>query len=94
MCSVLALNGYEVLTGEPENFKYEDHRQHDVHNHDHALFDWRRIVEKVGVKDKIMFKYFDVLNSNFAEKQFDAVFLYDTLQHLKEIEKLYRNVCG
>jgi ubiquinone/menaquinone biosynthesis C-methylase UbiE len=94
MSSILALNDYQVLTGEPEDFDYyeESGHEHDHgHNHDHDheffSFDWREIVNKMGVMDKIEFQNLNVLDLDFSPESFDAIFLYDTFQHVKEIKK-------
>lgn len=72
----LALNGYSVLTGEPEddNSKYAKH-------------DWLNNAEKVRVDHLIKFKAFDAKDMPFEDNTFDAVFSLGSLHH---IDKKYR----
>jgi len=107
MSILLALNGFHVLTGEPEvetERDGDDHHGHhhedinDVHCESHKEYDgeywndWRKSAKNLGVEDKIQYQNFDVQNLSFASRLFDGVFLYDTLQHVKN-RKLALNEC-
>lgn len=69
----LALQGYDVLTGEPatDESKY-------------AGRDWMDKAEKLGVANRIRFRAFDASDIPFAEKAFDAVFFFGVLHHIDE----------
>ena len=68
MAISLALHGYEVITGEPENAKWAD---------------WRSKAKSVNLEDKITFKPFYAENLPFGDASFDAVFLYTSLHHIE-----------
>lgn len=56
--------------------------------HDHGLnLDWKENAKKIGVSDMITFRHLDAQNLNFVDESFDAVFMYDTLQHVKNRER-------
>ena len=101
MSILLALNGFQVLTGEPEvdpekdDLDHHDHhheditKAHDEKNKEHngVLWDdWRKSAKNLGVEDKIKFQNFDVQHLTFANNSFDGIFLYDTFQHVKDRE--------
>lgn len=69
----LALQGYQVLTGEPSTDKSH-----------YAGQDWALNAEKAGVRDKIRFQAFDASNMPFASAAFDAVFFFGVLHHIEE----------
>ncbi len=73
---VLALNGYKVTTGEPE----EDETIY-------AKQDWRANAEKVNVVDMIRYKPFDAGAVPFDDASFDAVFSLGTLHHVEEAQR-------
>ena len=95
MAVSLALEGYRVITGEPEEGSeahkhyeqemgdYECHHEH----HGHSFTDWKEAVKIADVKDKIEFKHFNAEHLPFSAESFDAVFLYDALQHIEDREK-------
>jgi len=88
MSILLALNGYYVLTGQPEKEKEFKHNekhhfdQDEVCEHNHS-FNWRENAKAVGIESKIKFQYLNAENLNFPDKSFDAIFMYDTLQHIR-----------
>jgi len=107
MSILLALNGFHVLTGEPETNQErdgEDHHGHhnednnEVHCENQEEYngefwnDWRKSAKNFGVEDKIQYQNFDVLSLSFTSQSFDSIFLYDTLQHIKNRE-LALNEC-
>lgn len=67
MAITLALNDYEVITGEPKGAKWAD---------------WRSRAKLVNVDNKITFKPFFAENLPFEDASFDAVFLYTSLHHI------------
>lgn len=72
----LALNGYRVLTGEPEddNTKYAKH-------------DWLKNAKRVGVDQLIQFEAFDATRLPFADGRFNAVFSLGSLHHVDEARR-------
>lgn len=69
----LALNGYNVLTGEPES-----------DDSDYAKQDWLSNSQKVGVDHLIEFKAFDAQNMLFDDNCFDSIFFFGVLHHVDE----------
>jgi ubiquinone/menaquinone biosynthesis C-methylase UbiE len=69
----LALNGYAVLTGEPES---------DISVY--AKQDWLGNAQKVGVDHLIEFKHFDAHNMSFKDNSFDSIFFFGVLHHVDE----------
>ena len=81
MSTLLALNGFNVLTGEPEIHTDIDH--HENHNHHHTWNNWRDSAEKLGVANKIKFLNFDAQDLPFEDSSYDGIFLYDALEHIQ-----------
>lgn len=80
MTIILALNGFNVLTGEPESS-----REGNNHGEHHRGFsDWRKSAKAVGVENKIKYQQLDAEDLPFPDKSFDAVFMLDTLQHIEK----------
>jgi SAM-dependent methyltransferase len=69
----LALQGYDVLTGEPST---------DTSHY--AGKEWALNAEKAGVRDKIRFEAFDASKMPFESDAFDAVFFFGVLHHVDE----------
>ena len=69
----LALQGYDVVTGEPATDQTH-----------YAGKDWALNADKVGVKDSIAFQPFDASDMPFAPGTFDAVFFFGVLHHIDE----------
>lgn len=69
----LALEGFDVITGEPAND--ESH---------YASRNWEQSAEKVGVRERIRFEAFDGSNMPFSNSAFDAVFFFGVLHHVDE----------
>lgn len=101
MSILLALNGFHVLTGEPEKNHERDGKDHYEHHHEdnnevhcenHEEYnreiwnDWRMSAKNLGVEDKIKYQNFDVQSLSFASQSFGGIFLYDTLQHVNNRE--------
>ena len=74
---ILALNGFDVLTGEPEEEAEGEH-------HGEFCSDWRESAKAVGVGNKIEYQHFDAEGLPFPDESFDAIFMLDTLQHIKD----------
>jgi len=102
MSVLLALNGFHILTGEPEIYPERDGEDHHGHHHEdndkfhhekqvvhkwESCNDWRIHAKSLGVEDKIQYQNFDVQNLFFTSQSFDSIFLYDTFQHIKNREK-------
>jgi len=73
MAIMLALNGYKVLTGEPE-----------TDDSIYAKQDWRKNADKVGVGHLIEFKNFRAENLPFGDGFCDAIFMLGSLHHIDE----------
>jgi SAM-dependent methyltransferase len=86
MAILLALNGYQVLTGQPES---GDTDHHHGHENDDPL-GWRENARRLGVEERIAFRHFDVQDLPFPDESYDALFLYDTLQHVGDRETALR----
>jgi len=72
----LALNGYKVLTGEPED--------------DATIYanqDWRKSAKKVNVDHLIEFEPFNATNLPYEDGSFDAIFSLGTFHHIDEAER-------
>lgn len=86
MAISLAVDGFDVLTGEPE----EEHGKHEWWHEQHSTggySDWREAAKSLGVEGKITFQHLDARHLSFEDESFDAVFLYDALQHIEGREK-------
>jgi ubiquinone/menaquinone biosynthesis C-methylase UbiE len=73
----LALNGYKVVTGEPE--------------HDETIYakqDWHKNATKVKVDHLIEFQSFDAIKMPFDDHLFDAVFSLGTFHHIEEASRV------
>lgn len=70
---VLALNGYQVLTGEPES-----------DDSIYAKKDWQENARKVGVADRISFQAFSAADLPFEDASYDAIFFFGVLHHVEE----------
>ncbi|MCG8567563.1 MAG: class I SAM-dependent methyltransferase [Desulfobacterales bacterium] len=76
MAITLALAGYHVLTGEPED--------------DDSIYanqDWLDNAKKVGVNHKIKFKALNALALPFQDQNFDAIFSLGSLHHIDENQR-------
>ena len=86
MAISLAVDGFDVLTGEPEG----EHRKHEWWHERHAsggFSDWREAAKSMGIEHQITFQHLDARQLSFDDESFDAVFLYDALQHIEGREK-------
>ncbi len=73
MAIILALNNYNVITGEPE----ED-------NTEYAKQDWLANAKKVNVDHLITFVHFNAEDLSFENETFDAIFLLGALHHIDD----------
>jgi ubiquinone/menaquinone biosynthesis C-methylase UbiE len=73
MAITLALNDYEVLTGELESDESE-----------YAKQNWLEPAKKVEVDHLITFKSFNAEKMPFEDEFFDAIFLSGTLHHIED----------
>lgn len=76
MAITLALNGYRVVTGEPDDDESV-----------YAKQDWRDNAKKVHVDDLIEFEPFNAARMPYADGSFDGVFLLGALHHIAEAER-------
>ncbi len=92
MAILLAINGFNLLTGQPEeDSEWHDpeedhcgnHEEHEGHHHDSNWSDWRESAKAVGVENRIKFQHFNAESLPFPTESFDGIFMYDTLQHIK-----------
>ncbi|MHA2120521.1 MAG: class I SAM-dependent methyltransferase, partial [Promethearchaeota archaeon] len=106
MSILLALKGFKVLTGEPEEDpeKYEfehwhshnsdvPHEKDHIHHHDYdweAWDNWEQSAKVLGVVDKIVYQHFDAQDLPFEDGLFDGIFFYDSLQHIENRELALR----
>jgi ubiquinone/menaquinone biosynthesis C-methylase UbiE len=72
----LAMQGYNVLTGEPS----------DDPSH-YSGQDWPQSAEKIGVREKIRFQAFDASKLPFEAESFDAVFFFGVFHHIAEKDR-------
>ena len=72
----LALNGYRVVTGEPED--------------DTTIYanqDWRESAKKANVDHLIEFEPLDAKEMPYGEATFDAIFSLGTFHHIEEADR-------
>jgi len=69
MAITLAVNGYNIITGEPEGDNWAD---------------WRSLAEKVNVEQSITFKPFRAEKLPFEDAYFDAIFIFGSFHHIHE----------
>jgi SAM-dependent methyltransferase len=98
MAILLALNEFNVLTGEPHNIHGNDAKKH--HNHQHGEHyessdeehleedwtewkDWRESADELGVSQKITYQNFNAEALPFPDESYDGIFMYDSLQHIQ-----------
>ena len=91
MAILLALNGFNVLTGQPKSdanwshhHNHNSSHEHDCSHHFENVKSWSENALFLGVRDRIEFEYFDVEKLKFGSESFDAVFMYDSLQHVSD----------
>jgi len=88
MSTLLALNGFSVLTGEPkEDPEKHNHGELDHHHneYDHIAWNsWEKSAQILGVRDLIKFQHFNIQELPFKDFSFDGIFLYDALQHIQD----------
>ena len=76
LTTVLALNDFNVLTGNPESAYH---------------YDWRKAAKAYGVEHKIKFQYLDVEKLTFPVESFDVIFMHLILGHIKKRELALNN---
>ncbi|MFX0083553.1 MAG: class I SAM-dependent methyltransferase [Candidatus Hodarchaeota archaeon] len=74
MAIILALYGYNVITGEPEGTFWAD---------------WETSAKKASVEDMITFTPLNAENLPFMDNDFDAIFLYATFHHIGNKERAF-----
>ncbi len=73
MAIILALNGYKVITGEPESDQSE-----------YAKQNWLESAKKVGVDHLITYTPFNAENMHFVDGDFDTIFILGALHHIDD----------
>ena len=88
---LLALHGYDVVTGQPEHHpQWQEHNhsgEHDDRGKHESTTGWQENAAALGLSDKITFENFEAENLPHADEQFDAVFLFDSLHHIDDRRK-------
>ncbi len=79
MAIILALNGYKVLTGEPDFDKSE-----------YAKQDWLNNAKKVNMDHLIKFQAFNAEDMPFGENSFDAVYILGALHHIEDKHSAFK----
>lgn len=100
MSILLALNGFAVITGQPEHDpEWEEladpnhkHGHSEQHQHEFPTSDWKENAKALGVSDKITFQFLNAEDLPFDAETFNAIFLYDALQHIEK-RALVLNEC-
>ncbi|MDX1534312.1 MAG: methyltransferase domain-containing protein [Thermoplasmata archaeon] len=87
MAISLALHGFPVVTGQPE-VESGSHARDEGHEAGEASSygDWRRAAQSLGVADRIRDQPLRAEELPFPAAAFEGVFLYDTLQHVRNRE--------
>jgi ubiquinone/menaquinone biosynthesis C-methylase UbiE len=86
MSILLAINGFDVLTGQPEEGHGQEEHSHEAHCHGFSECEWRESAKALGVTDKIEFRHLNAEALDLPDESRDAIFMYDTLQHVKNRE--------
>lgn len=73
---LLGLNGYKILTGEPDSDQSE-----------YAKKNWLEHARQVGVENLIKFKAFEAQDMLFDDHMFDAVFFFAAFHHVEEAHR-------
>ena len=85
MAITLALNDYEVISGEPED-----------DNSEFAKQDWLNNAKKINIDHLITFKPFNAEEMPFEDKSFDAIFIFGALHHIDDdasaFKECYRTI--
>ena len=77
MAIILALSGFEIITGEPEG---------------HNWADWQTNARKINVLDKITFRNFQAENLPFEDNFFDAIFANGSFHHFSDKFKAFSEI--
>lgn len=73
MTIILALYGYNVITGEPEDDRSV-----------YANKNWKDNAKALNVEDKIEFQHFTAEELPFDDENFDAIFIFGSFHHVKD----------
>ena len=77
MAIILALSGFNIITGEPEG---------------HNWADWQNNARKINVLDKITFKNFEAENLPFEDGSFNIVFALGSFHHFTDKFKAFKEI--
>lgn len=83
MATILALNGLNVLTGQPKGWDRTRLCPSSM---------WRKTAKAVGVEHKIKYQHLEAERLTFPAESFDWIFMYITLPYLKN-EEVALNEC-
>lgn len=88
---LLALHGFDVVTGQPEHHpQWHEHEHGDKSSTSggtEEVTSWEDNAAALGLSDKITFENFEAENLPYTDGQFDAVFIFDTLHHIEDRRK-------
>ncbi len=62
---------------------HEGHHEDTVKEDWEHWGDWKVSAKKLGVLDRIKYQHFNVEKLPFVSESFDGIFMYDTLQHVR-----------
>ncbi len=62
---------------------HEGHHEDTVKEYWEYWGDWKVSAKKLGVLDRIKYQHFNVEKLPFVSESFDGIFMYDTLQHVR-----------
>ncbi len=75
MACMLAINGFNVLTGQPKEWESPGFYPSSV---------WRTRAKAIGIEQKITYQNFDVENLSFSTDSFDGIFMLITLPYIQK----------
>jgi len=81
MAIIIALNGFNVITGEPRDDESK-----------YAQRNWQQNARKVGVEHLIEFKHFKVETLPFEEESFDYIISYGGFHHFSNKEEALKEM--
>ncbi|MFX1238196.1 MAG: class I SAM-dependent methyltransferase [Promethearchaeota archaeon] len=98
MAIILAMNKLNIITGEPkidplrdEYYKHgkkpdvkEEKQNCEEHYYFEKDYKWKILACEFDGMEHIKFKHFNAQNFRFQDDFFDAIFMYDILQHIEK----------
>ncbi len=77
MAIILALSGFNVITGEPKG---------------HNWADWQNYARKINILDRIKFRNFEAENLPFEDSSIDAIFANGSFHHFSDKFKAFSEI--